>query len=107
MLEVLLVTLVAELDHTAHLSVHVGVDLGLGGAVDTSVDLGNLMLHSGGKLEETSFELGLRGSNLGLGLIASSLDVLHSLGIAVSLEGLLGVEGSLETHGGLLELHVD
>merc|ERR1711998_362313 len=106
MLEVLLVPLVAKLDHTAHLGIHVSVDLGLGGTVgahdasgvvDTRVDLGNLMLHSGGKLEETSFELGLRGSNLGLGLIASSLDVLHSLGIAVSLGGLLGVEGSLET----------
>merc|ERR1712216_355251 len=66
-LKVLLVTLVTELDHATHLSVHVGVHLSLGGAVgahDTGggvnpvVHLGHLLLH-GGRKEETDLKLSL------------------------------------------------
>merc|ERR1712036_42083 len=115
-LKVLLVTLVTELDHATHLSVHVGVHLSLGGAVgahDTGggvnpvVHLGHLLLHGGRKLEETDLKLSLGCSDLLLGIVAGSLDVAHSLGVTLGLEGLLGVQGSLETHGSLLERHVN
>merc|ERR1712054_422992 len=104
-MEVLLVTLVTELDHTAHLSVHISVNLGLGSTVGTHntggginpvVHLGHLLLHGGRKLEETNLELSL-----------SSSDLTDSLSIALSLESLLGIEGSLETHGSLLQGHID
>merc|ERR1719454_2839842 len=115
-LEVLLVTLVTELDHAAHLSVHVGVHLSLGGAVgahnvgsgvDPVVHLGHLLLHGGREGEKGNLELGLGGVHLLLGVVAGGLDVTHSLGVTLGLEGLLGVEGSLKAHGGLLECHVN
>merc|ERR1712225_112146 len=115
-LKVGLVALVAELHHAGHLSVHVGVHLSLGGAVGAHntgggvnpvVHLGHLLLHGGRKLEETDLKLSLGSSGLLLGIVAGSLDVAHSLGVTLGLESLLRVEGSLETHGGLLECHVN
>merc|ERR1712054_113915 len=115
-MEVLLVTLVTELDHTAHLSVHISVNLGLGSTVGTHntsgginpvVHLGHLLLHGGRKLEETNLELSLSSSDLLRSISASSSDVADSLSIALSLESLLGIQGSLETHGSLLQGHID
>merc|ERR1712054_374857 len=114
--EVLLVTLVAKLDHAGHLSIHIGIHLGLGGTVgadntgsvvNPGVHLGHLLLHSGRELEEADLELGLGSSDLLGSIGAGSGDVAHSLGIALGLESLLGVEGSLKAHGGLLECHIN
>merc|ERR1719409_2044298 len=115
-LEVGLVALVAKLDHAAGLGVDVVVHLGLGstvlanhvgGGVHTVVHLGHLAADGGLQVEQAHLELGGGLGHLGLGLIAGSLDVTHSLGVAAVLERLLGVEGSSETHGGLTEGHVD
>merc|ERR1711988_1106785 len=114
--EVLLVTLVAKFDHAGHLSVHIGVNLSLGGTVgadNTSsvvnpvVHLGHLLLHSGRELEETDLKLSLSSSDLLLGISLGSSNVANSLSITVSLKSLLGIEGSLEAHGGLLQCHVN
>merc|ERR1719271_617602 len=115
-LEVGLVALVAKLDHAAGLGVDVVVHLGLGstvlanhvgGGVHTVVHLGHLAADGGLQVEQAHLELGGGLGDLGLGLVAGSLDVTHSLGVAAVLERLLGVEGSSETHGGLTEGHVD
>merc|ERR1712022_110985 len=115
-LKVGLVALVAKLDHASHLSVHIGVDLSLGSGVgahdasllvNTVVHLGHLLLHSGGEGQELHLELSGGSVNLGSGLLLGSGDGSDSLSIALVLEGLLGVEGSLETHGSLTKGHVD
>merc|ERR1719506_841984 len=115
-LEVLLVTVVSELDHALHLCGDSIVDLGLGstvGAHDTSslvetvVQLGVLVLSRGTEGQQANPELGGGLANLSLGFRASSIDVTHSLGIAFVLERLLGVQGSLHTHDSSLQGHVD
>merc|ERR1712022_56643 len=115
-LKVGLVALVAKLDHASHLSVHIGVDLSLGSGVgahdasllvNTVVHLGHLLLHGGGEGQELHLELSGGSVNLGSGLLLGSGDGSDSLSIALVLEGLLGVEGSLETHGSLTKGHVD
>merc|ERR1719454_2483589 len=115
-LEVLTVALVTELDHASHLSVDVGVNLSLGsgvgtdntgGAVDVVVDLGNLLLDLRTELEEANLERGGGLGDLGRGLSAGTSDVGNSLSVTLVLESLLGVEGSLETHGSLTKSHID
>merc|ERR1712036_132437 len=115
-LKVLLVTLVTELDHAGHLSVHVGVDLGLGGTVgadDTGggVDPGGhllqLLLDDGGKAEDTDLELLLSGTDTTVGLTASGGDVSDGTSVTLVLKGTGGVEGGGETGGGMLHGHVD
>merc|ERR1712054_612262 len=73
----LLVTLVTELDHTGHLSVHVGVHLGLGGLVGTDntgslvdivVHLGDLLGDSGLQLQKSNLVVSGGGGDLVLGL---------------------------------------
>merc|ERR1719337_517163 len=114
-LEVLLVALVAKLHHAGHLSVHVSVHLSLGGLVgadDASglvnvvVDLHHLLLHLGAEGEEADLKAhgGLR--DLGLSLGTGTGDVGNGLSVTLVLEGLLGVEGGLETHDSLTEGHV-
>merc|ERR1719230_393426 len=67
LLKVLLVALVTDLDHAVHLGAHVGVDLGLLELVlvdntsqlgDTSIGLGDLLLHSGTEKVDLGLELG-------------------------------------------------
>merc|ERR1712159_600119 len=115
-LEVLDVTVVSELHHAGHLSVHVGVHLSLlgsigaddtSGLVDTGVHLGNLLLHGGGEGKELNLELGGGSICPLLGLLLGSGDVGHGLGVTLVLKRLLGVEGGLEAHGGALEGHVN
>merc|ERR1712036_32274 len=115
-LKVLLVTLVTELDHAGHLSVHVGVDLGLGGTVgadDTGggVDPGGhllqLLLDDGGKAEDTDLELLLGSTDTTVGLTASGGDVSDGTSVTLVLKGTGGVEGGGETGGGMLHGHVN
>merc|ERR1712057_141951 len=115
-LKVGLVALVAELDHAGHLSVHVGVHLGLGGAVgahntgggvDAGGDLLHLLLHDGGKTEDTDLELLLGGTDTTVSLLAGGGDIGNGLGVPVVLKSLGGVQGSRETCGGVLHGHVD
>ena len=79
----------------------------LGGAVDVVVDLGNLLLDLGTELEEANLERGGGLGDLGRGLSAGTSDVGNSLSVTLVLESLLGVEGSLETHGSLTKSHID
>merc|ERR1719453_1814229 len=115
-LKVGLVALVAELHHAGHLSVHVGVHLSLGGAVgahntgggvDAGGDLLHLLLHDGGKTEDTDLELLLGGTDTTVGLLAGGGDIGNGLGVPVVLKGTGGVQGSRETCGGVLHGHVD
>merc|ERR1711988_752126 len=115
-LEVGLVTLVTETNHTRHLSVHVGIDLSLGGAVgahntscgvDAGSDLLHLLLDNRGKAEDTDLELLLGSSNTTAGLLAGSLDVGDGFGVTAVLKSTGGIEGSGETGGGMLHGHVD
>merc|ERR1711959_173696 len=115
-LKVGLVALVAELDHAGHLSVHVGVHLGLGGAVgahntgggvDAGGDLLHLLLHDGGKTEDTDLELLLGGTDTTVSLLAGGGDIGNGLGVPLVLKSLGGVQGSRETCGGVLHGHVD
>merc|ERR1712054_342556 len=115
-LKVLLVTLVAETDHALHLSVHIGVDLGLSGTVgadDTSggVDPGGHLLHllldDGGKAEDADLELLLGSTDTTVGLTASGSNVSDGSGVTAVLEGLGGIEGGGETGGGMLHGHVN
>merc|ERR1711975_108213 len=80
-LEVGLVAVVTELDHTLGLGIHVGIDLGLLELVllddtrelgNTSVGLGDLLLNSGTELEDVHLELGLGSSDLAGGLSLGS-----------------------------------
>merc|ERR1712054_50720 len=112
----LLVTLVTELDHTGHLSVHVGVHLGLGGLVGTDntgslvdivVHLGDLLGDGGVQLQKANLVVSGGGGGLVLGLLLGSSDVTLGLSETLVLESLLGVEGSSELLGGVLEGHVD
>merc|ERR1719478_502416 len=113
-LKVGLVALVAELHHAGHLSVHVGVHLSLGGAVgahntgggvDAGGDLLHLLLHDGGKTEDTDLELLLGGTDTTVGLLAGGGDIGNGLGVPVVLKGTGGVQGSRETCGGVLLGH--
>merc|ERR1712225_66641 len=115
-LKVGLVALVAELDHAGHLSVHVGVHLSLGGAVGAhntgggvgaGGDLLHLLLHDGGKTEDTDLELLLGGTDTTVSLLAGGGDIGNGLGVPVVLKSLGGVQGSRETCGGVLHGHVD
>merc|ERR1711988_1945412 len=115
-LKVLLVTLVAEADHALHLSVHIGVDLGLSGTVgadDTSggVDPGGHLLHllldDRGKAEDADLELLLGSTDTTVGLTASGSNVSDGSGVTAVLEGLGGIEGGGETGGGMLHGHVN
>merc|ERR1711959_393870 len=115
-LKVGLVALVTEADHAAHLSVHIGVDLGLSGAVgahNTSggVDAGgpllHLLLHDGGKTEDTDLELLLGSIDTAVSLLAGGSNVGNGLGVAAVLKGTRSVERSRETCGGMLHGHVD
>merc|ERR1711881_129787 len=115
-LKVGLVTLVTEADHAGHLSVHVGVDLGLGGTVGAAVASGgvdpgghllHLLLDDGGKAEDTDLELLLGGTDTTVGLTASGGDVSDGTGVTLVLKGLGGVEGGGETGGGMLHGHVN
>merc|ERR1711998_359619 len=115
-LEVGLVALVTETDHAGHLSVHVGVNLSLGGAVgadntgggvDAGSDLLHLLLDDGGKTGDTDLELLLGSGHTTVGLLAGSLDIGDGTGVTAVLKGTCGVEGSGETGGGVLHGHVD
>merc|ERR1711881_800919 len=115
LLDVLVVTLVAELHHAHKLSMGVAVDLGLlelvaGNSVleggHASVELGSLATGSGGGLHETNLELSAGSVDTGSSLLLGVGDVLDSLGEALVLEGLLGAEGSVHTGGSSLEHHV-
>merc|ERR1711998_794239 len=115
-LEVGLVTLVTETDHTGHLSVHIGINLSLGGTVgadntgggvDAGSDLLHLLLHDGGETEDTDLELLLGSGDTTGGLLTGGLDVGDGTGVTAVLKGTCGVEGSGETGGGVLHGHVD
>merc|ERR1719181_1450692 len=104
-LEVSLVAVVTELDHTLGLGVHVGVHLSLGKTVlldlarelaDASVGLGNLLLHGGAELEDVHLELSLGGGDLAGRLGLGGRDVAHSGG-----EGLASGLGVLLDLGGI------
>merc|ERR1719305_303170 len=114
-LEVSLVAVVTELDHTLGLGVHVGVHLSLGKTVlldlarelaDASVGHGNLLLHGGAELEDVHLELSLGGGDLAGRLGLGGRDVAHSGGETTVVEGREGVQGSLHTGGRGLECHV-
>merc|ERR1712054_694521 len=114
-LEVGLVAVVTELDHTLGLGIHVGIDLGLLELVllddtrelgNTSVGLGDPLLNSGTELEDVHLELGLGSSDLAGGLSLGSGDVAHSGRKATVVEGRERVEGSLHARSRRLECHV-
>merc|ERR1711988_730978 len=115
LLDVLVVTLVAELHHTHELSMHIAVHLGLLELVTahsvlegshTSVELGSLATGSGSSLHEANLELSAGSVHTGSGLLLGIGDVLDSLREALVLEGLLGAEGGIHAGGGSLEHHV-
>merc|ERR1712054_761711 len=115
LLDVLVVTLVAELHHAHKLSMHIAVNLGLLELVashsvlegsHTSVELGSLATGSGSELHETDLELGAGRIDTGSSLVLGIGDVLHSLGEALVLESFLGAEGSIHAGGGSLQHHV-
>merc|ERR1711988_2022623 len=115
LLDVLVVTLVTELHHAHELSMHIAVHLGLlelvaGHSVLESghagVELGSLATSSGSELHKTDLELGAGSIDTGSSLVLGIRDVLHSLGEALVLEGLLGAEGGIHAGGGSLEHHV-
>merc|ERR1712054_326518 len=115
LLEMLLVTLVADGDHALHLGLHVGVHLSLSDLVlldDTrkgshaSVGSCNLLVHSGTKEHDLALE-----SDLGIldtlgSLSLGSSNVLHVLGETLGLESSLSIEGSIHTAGSSLQSHV-
>merc|ERR1712054_180894 len=115
LLDVLVVTLVTELHHAHELSMHIAVHLGLLELVTAhsvlesghaGVELGSLATSSGSELHETDLELGAGSIDTGSSLVLGIRDVLHSLGEALVLEGLLGAEGGIHAGGGSLEHHV-
>merc|ERR1712178_181345 len=115
LLDVLVVTLVAELHHAHKLSMGVAVHLGLlelvtGNSVlesgDTGVELGSLATGSGGSPHEANLELSAGSVHASSGLLLGIGDILDGLREALVLEGLLGAEGSIHTGGGSLEHHV-
>merc|ERR1711988_1111974 len=115
LLDVLVVTLVAELHHPHKLSMGVAVHLGLlelvtGNSVlesgDTGVELGSLATGSGGSPHEANLELSAGSVHASSGLLLGIGDILNGLREALVLEGLLGAEGSIHTGGGSLEHHV-
>merc|ERR1712100_360561 len=57
--------------------------------------------------QKGNLELGGGGLGLLLCLLLGSSDVGHSLGVTLVLESLLGVQGGLELHGGVLQGHVN
>merc|ERR1712022_57872 len=112
LLQVLLVALVAELDHAVGLSVHIGVDLSLGGLVlahsvgelvNTEVGLVDLVLDSGRQLVQRGLEGGLGSGNTSLGLGLGSGDVLHGLSETLVVESLEGVQGGSHLGRGSLK----
>merc|ERR1711881_639783 len=112
LLQVLLVTLVTDLDHTVHLGPHTGVHLGLSELVlvddtgqlgDASVGLGNLLLHGGTERANADTEVSTGPGDTSGGLLAGVLDGLHVLGETLVVQSLGGVEGCSHASGGSLE----
>merc|ERR1712054_402065 len=115
LLDVLVVTLVAELHHTHELSMNIAVHLSLLELVasdsvlkgcHTRVQLGDLVAHSGTEVQQTHLELGLGSSHTGIGPLLGIVDVLHGLGETLVLQSLVGGEGSIHARRGSLEHHV-
>merc|ERR1712178_162567 len=110
-----LLTVVTELDHALHLSIHVAVHTGLLEAVlgddtlelsHTRIELGNLVLHSGTKVQKVHLELLLSRGDASIGLGLGCVDVGHSLSKALVLEGSVRVESGSHTSRCLGEHHV-
>merc|ERR1719478_1680858 len=110
-----LLTVVAELDHTLHLSVDVAVDAGLLETVlgddtlelsHTAVQLTDLVAHGGTEVEEVHLELLLGSSDAGVGLGLGLVDVSDGLGKTLVLEGRVRVESGGHTGRCLGEHHV-
>merc|ERR1712036_160348 len=108
-------TLVAKLDHTLDLGVHVAVHTSLLEAVlgddtlelsHTAVELGDLGLHDGGQVHDVHLEEGLGIVDAPVVLGLHLVDVGDSLGEPLVLENLHGVQGSRHLGGGVLEHHV-
>merc|ERR1711881_655385 len=112
LLQVLLVPLVTDLDHTVHLGPHVGVHLGLSELVlvddtgqlgDASVGLGDLLLHGGTEGTDLHTEEPLGRSHTGSGLLAGVRNPLNVSREPLVVQSLGGVEGSGHVSGGSLK----
>merc|ERR1711871_1847807 len=111
LLQVLLVALVANLDHSLDLGIHICVDLGLGDLVllhcqgkliNTGIRLADLILDGGRQPVEADLEGTLSSGNTCLGLGLGSSDVLYSLGESLVVECLESVQTRCHLSGGNL-----